>query len=487
MRKRVVVLGSGVDELVAASYLALSGCDVTMLAGIGPADERFEAGWVPPRIVRDLDLARFGLEIVEADPLAAVLPSGEHLELTRDVRRSAEAIARVSASDAAKWPQFCDRMHTFAGFLERLYCAPPPDPLATSFRDLGALAGSALRVRGLGRDRMHDLFRLATMSAADLLDEWFESDSLKGLLGGLAVTHLAQGPRAGGTAFNLLHHHVGSAPGVFRPPYSNVRSVLLRRAEGETRNASAARIEVNEGRVRKVVLESGEAVEADAVVSGLTPARTLLELSDPGRLDPELARAIRNVRSRGVAARIALTLDRAPRFTTLVLAPSLDCLERAYDDFKYGRISRNLYLEARCIKAARQGQHGLEVHVQYVPHDIEGGGWDTESASRLARTVTAAIAEHVPGLAGWVMDQHVMTPADLEHISGCPEGQPYHAELGLDQILWMRPVPALAQYRTPIEGLYLCGPAMHPGGGIAGAAGANAASVVLRDLKKRKA
>lgn len=487
MTGRVIVLGNGVNELVAASYLALGGHEVTVLDGHSAASvEAIEPGWIPPKIVRDLDLDRFGLEIHEADPVTAALEHDRRVELTRDITRSAEAIRQFSTPDAAKWPQFCARMHALAGILETLYTAPPPDPLTNSVEGLRAIAAGALRVRKRGREPMQDFLRVATMSAADLLDEWFESDALKGLLAGAAILHLAQGPRSGGTAFNMLHHHVGSVAGVFRPPFSNVRAALLRRGESDLRYASAARIEVRNGRATKVVLETGEEIEAAAVMSGLPPARTLLELIDPGLLDPELVRAVRNIRARGVSAQLSLTTDRDPGFTTLVIAPALDCLERAYDDMKYGRMSSEPYIEARHRGTTAAARHHVHVHVQFVPRVAADGEWDTHAAERLGRTVVARLSERWPALADSIIEQHVLTPADMEHVNGYPQGQPYHAELALDQVLWMRPVPALAQYRTPIEGLYLCGPAMHPGGGIAGAAGANAASVALRDLKKRK-
>lgn len=489
MSRRVVVLGSGVNELVAAHYLARAGCKVSLFGTRADADHEVpEAGWIPPRIVGDLGLARHGLEMHAADPWAvAASPEGDPLELSADVAATAESIRRISANDAAKWPDFCARMHALARILEALYVSPPPDPLARSLTGIAELGRAALRVRGLGRSGMEDLFRLLPMSASDFLDDWFESNVLKGVLGGAAILHLAQGPRSGGTAFNLLHHHAGSRPGVFRQPLinvSNARAALERRTGIERRNDAVVRIEVRDGRTAGVVLESGEEIPAAGVISGLAPARTLLELTDPGGLDPELVRALRNIRSRGVVAKVLLTLDREPPFRTFVIAPSLDYLERAYDDTKYGRVSVAPYIEARYLAAPGKGRHLVDLHVQYAPYALKDGAWDTSRSESYARAVIARMSEHVPGFAGWVIGQRVLTPDDLEHLHGFPQGQVYHAELALDQVLWMRPVPQLARYRTPIEGLYLCGPAMHPGGGVMGAAGANAAAIVLRDLRK---
>ena len=482
MKRAAVVIGGGVNELVAAHYLARAGHEVTLVReGTAPADDAFETGWITPGIVRDLGLDREGLLVRQPDPWALVWPEAFALELTRDVAASARAIARLSPADGAKWGAFCARMHALARVLESLYTAPPPDPVDGS---KAGLVSTALRVRRLGRRGMEDLFRLLPMSAADFLDEWFENDALKGVLGAAAVMNLRQGPRSGGTAFNLLHHHVGSPPGVFRPPISNLRAVLTRRAGIAIRAGAVTRIDVREGRAAAVVLDGGEEIAASLVVSGLAPARTLLELVDPAWLDPQLVRSIRNIRSRGPSARISLTLDRDPRFTTLVVAPSLDYLERAYDHVKYGRVSTAPYLEARNLGEAGPQRFRVELHVQYVPYRLAEGAWDTARAEKLARDALARLSEVVPGLSASVVGQQVLTPEDLDHIHGYPEGQEYHAELALDQVLWMRPVPALAQYRTPIEGLYLCGPAMHPGGGIAGAAGANAAGVVLRGLRR---
>ncbi|MEA3153835.1 MAG: hypothetical protein QOK44_1424, partial [Betaproteobacteria bacterium] len=482
------VIGDGVDELVAAHYLARAGHRVLVIGKPASAPDAFPlTGWVPPKIVRDLALDRHGLAIYRADPWAiTMLPEGRRLELSSGIARSADAIRALSARDAARWPDFCQRMHALARLLESVYTEPPPDPRAHARSEFFELARLALRVRGLGSKGIEDLMRLMPMSVADMLDEWFESDALKGVLGAAGVMHLCQGPRSGGTTFNFLHHHVGSAAGVFRPPVTNVASVLRRLPGVEIRNAEVAQISVTQGEVAGVVLTSGEEIAATVVVSGAHPKRTLLELIDPGWLDPQLVRAVQRIRSRGVAMALTVVVDRVPDFTTLVIAPSLDYLERAYDDAKYGNISTSPLIEARHTGAAEEGRHRVTVHMQYAPHALKNAVWDTAQADRLGRAMVSRLDEDVPGFASSVIERHVLTPHDLEHIFGYPQGQRYHAELALDQIMWMRPVPDLARYRAPIRGLYLCGPAMHPGAGIAGAAGANAARVLLSDLKKTK-
>jgi phytoene dehydrogenase-like protein len=446
-----IVIGGSADALVAAHVLARAGREVLVIeAGNALQDE----GWVPAKVLRGLRLE--GLRLHWPDPWIAVpLPGGGRLEMWRDMARSIESIRRVSARDAERWPAFCKRMARLARFLEALYAAPPPDPLSMGF---------ALRARRLGKQGLEDLLRILPMPVAELLDDWFESDALKGALGAAGVLHLLQGPRSGGTAFRLLHHHVGCPPGVFRPPRSNVLALLRKLPRVELQQAEVQRIAVRAGTVAGVVLKDGRELAASMVVSSVDARRSLLELVEPGWLDPELARALRHVRRRGVAARLGIQLDRSPGFAALALAPSLDYLERAYDDAKHGRVSRQPYAEARCDE-----QHRLDVHVQYVPYGVDCSG--------LGDAVLALLSEHWGDAAP--REGQLLSPRDLEESVGWPEGQPHHAELSLDQALWMRPVPELARYRTPIQGLWLCGQGMHPGAGVAGAAGFNCAHEIL--------
>jgi len=448
---RAIVIGGGADALVAAQVLARAGREVMVIESAAGAPDD---GWVPPGVLRELRIQ--GAAFESPDPwLVVPLSDGGRLELWRDPARSAESIRRLSARDAERWPAFCERMARLARFLEAVYAAAPPDPLS---------AGFALRARRLGRQGLADLLRLLPMPVADLLDDWFETDALKGALGGAGILHLLQGPRSGGTAFRLLHYHVGCAPGVFRPPRSNISELLRRLPRVELQGTEVLRIAVRDGAVAGVVLKDGRELAASVVVSSADPRRSLLELVEPGWLDPELARALRHVRSRGVAARLRLQLDRSPGFAALALAPSLDYLERAYDDAKYGRLSREPYVEARCDE-----RHRMEVVVQYAPYGVD--------CRDLSEKVIALLAEH------WgdaqAQQAKLSAPHELEQFEGWPEGQPHHAELSLDQALWMRPLPELAHYRTPIEGLWLCGPGMHPGAGIVGAAGLNCAHAIL--------
>jgi len=423
-----VVIGAGPDELVAARLLQQAGHRVTVVQERA-APDRVE-GWAPAQIGR--------LDAKRPDPW---LRTPDGLELFADMDRSAQSIRRFSARDADRWPEFCERLGRLASLLEELYLHAPPSLIDLRF---------ALKVRRLGRAGMEDLMRLLPMPAAELLDEWFESDSLKGALGALAVRDLQQGPRSAGTAFRLLHLHACSLRGVFRPASVNVAPL---RSGLTTREARVARIELRGGVVSGVSLASGEMLSASLIVAGANPARVLGELVEPGWIDPDLLRAARNIRARGVAARVRLQLERAPEWPTLTLAGALDDVERAYDAVKYGRVSERLVIDAVADGAA------IDAHVQFVPHPA------ADTADIQARVVKQLQA-HLPPIRATA----VQLPIDLEH----------HAELSLDQALWMRPLPELSAYKTPVSVLWLCGSSMHPGAGVIGASGYNCARAILR-------
>ena len=443
-RYDAIVIGAGANGLVAAHYLTRAGKRALVVEQHQTMDPSADVGWVPPQVLKELGVRTVTIEAPDPS-LTIPLPAGGTLELSRDVAKSAEAIRRVSPADADKWPEFSARMRTLASVLEKLYLAPPPDIETRNPRELARIGGLGLYVRRLGKQAVIDLARILPMSIAELLDDWFENDALKGALGALGVWHLKQGPRAGGTAFNFLHHHVGSPAGVFRPMRSNITSVLEGLKVIEVRRGNRATVLAKDGRATGVVLANGEEIGAPLVISSADPRSTLEPIAI--ELDPEFAWAVRNIKARGVVARGTVSLERSPGYATLCIAPSLDYLERAYDDAKYGRDSAAPYVEVQRTNGR------VEVHVQYI-----GKGSHAELPGRVAKALDVR------------PDQLQLHPA---------EESLYHGELTLDQILFMRPIPGWSRYRTPIEGLYLCGSGTHPGGGIPGAAGRNAAREIV--------
>jgi phytoene dehydrogenase-like protein len=435
---------------------------------------------VAPKIAKDLGLGAHGFALEW--PKASVVSLGGEassspLVLWTDAARSREEIARRSPADAAKWMPFASRMETLAGFLEKLYSEEPPRITSGEAADLFGLMAVGLRLRRLGKVDMLELLRTLPMSIQDLLDDSFESDALKTAIGAGGVTNILQGPRSAGTCFVLLHHLVGRPAGAFRArPVVRGGSgdlvetlALAAKALGVEITCGTGRglsITMREGRAAGVRLPSGEEHRARFVVSGRDPRSTFFELLDPTELEPQLVRAVKNVKLRGARAVVHLALDRRPSFTgvpdealdgVLSFAPSLDYVERAYDDAKHGRISDRLFWEATLPSVtdrtlAPEGKHVMAVGVQYAPYRLGETRWDAALESSLADRVVAMLDEVAPGLRESVVGRAVYGPTTLEERFGLAEGHLYGGELTLDQILFMRPIPGFAHYKTPIPG-----------------------------------
>ncbi|NNG15277.1 MAG: NAD(P)/FAD-dependent oxidoreductase [Gemmatimonadales bacterium] len=518
-----VVIGAGVGELVAANYLARAGQrvlvleDHDVLGGVHVTEEAFpgfrvdtcasDIGFLNPQIIQDLDLSTHGLEVLSVESgVFAPVGNGDGL-LLRDGADTMASIARLSPADASRWMPFSERIARLAGFLWSLYCEAPPLPTSKDRKDLFALLGIGRRLRGLGKVDMLEFLRTVPMPVADLLDDWFESDVLKGCLGAAGVSHLFQGPKSAGTAFVMLHHHVGQ-PGalrsrtVVRGGVGSLASALARAfgaSGGELRSETGVdRILVRAGRVSAVVMQGGEEIPASRVVCGADPKRTFLELVDPTHLDPEFLQRVQHIKLQGVAAKVNLALSELPDFGcsetnlrgTISIAPSLDYLERAYDASKYGRISDQPYLEAVIPSLvdpslAPSGKHVMSVWMQYAPYRLQEGEWGPETREALGDRVIDTLAQYAPNLPAAIMDRQVLSPRDIESRFGFTEGHFYQGDLTLDQVLFMRPVPGWSRYATPIEGLYLAGPGTHPGGGPTGMSGYLAARQMLKQRRRQ--
>lgn len=517
----VIVIGAGHNGLVAAAYLAKAGKRVLVLearpefGGMQSTDEFHpgfrvdsafhQSGWLDPAMASDLSLgsATEGLLLPEASILNLTDQGG--FLLRRGIRESVEEIRKYSAADAGKWESFARLMHKLSGFLQHVYGVTPPQLTSTRPGDLLNLLGLGRRVRGMGKADMIEFLRILPMAVAELLDDWFETDGLKGALGAAGITGIMQGPRSAGTAFVMLHHQVGNPVGLFRAGSLRRGGVgtlgikLAQAARGFGAEISTgkrvARIRTVDGRAVGVILENGDEIPARQVVSTVDPRKTMLGMVEPTELAPEYARALQNIRFRGVSAKVHLALSELPRFSgvdgsdqhlrgVISLSPNLDYLEKAYDDAKHGRVSARPYLEAviptlEDPSLAPAGRHVMSIWVQYAPHQLKGE-WDGSARESLGDRVVDCLAERAPNLKPAIISRQVLTPRDLAERYGVTDGSLYHGEMGLDQILFMRPVPGWGHHKTPVDQLFLGGSGTHPGGGIVGGAGRLAARELLK-------
>ena len=524
-----IVIGAGHNGLVAATYMAKSGLKVLVVerreivGGAAVTEQIFpgfdfdtgahRVGSLHPNLANDLALKRHGVKIVEADPTVFSPSLDErHLLLWRDSRQSVEELRKLSKADAEAWVPFQRLILKAARLLQAVGLVTPPDVTASDARDLWTMLKLGARLRGLGKRDMVEVMRIIPMSVSELLDDWFESDVLKGTLAASGITGMFQGPMASGTVHTFLYHHAGYDAGVIRPTtrvqggVGTLTEALASAAKEHgvlIRSGRAVeRVMVKEGRAVGVVLENGEEIGARRVVSNADPRRTFMSLVDTVHLSPEFVRKVRNMRFKGVCAKVHLVLGELPKFNgvpegslhlngIVSISPSLEYLERAYDDAKYGEPSQRPYLEISIPSVtdpsmSRAVGHAVSILAQYAPYQLKEGTWDSDRRDALGNTVVQTLAEYAPNVRSTVLQRHVMTPFDIEETYGLTEGNIYHGEVTLDQLFFMRPVPGYARYRTPIEGLYLCGAGTHPGGGVTGVPGYNAAREIMRDERDQK-
>ena len=518
-----IVIGAGHNGLTAAAYLARAGRTVLVLerrhvvGGAAVTEEVFPGfrfsvcsyvvSLLRPEIIRDLELPAHGLEMLPLDGTFTPMPDGNYLWRVNDHSRTFREIARHSRKDAEIYDEYGRAMVEMGRFAKDILAMTPPDPFSVKLRDLSALAPLARRFRDLPEHDRHNQLQLLTMSAVDFLDQWFETDVLKATMSASGIIGTFLGIRSPGTAYVLLHHYMGDIDGAFRSwglskggtgQVSESIASAARAAGAEIRVSAPVRhILVSGGQATGVVLENGDYHMASVVLSSVDPRLTFMKMVGEQHLPAEFAEDIGRYKFRGSSGKVNLALDGLPEFTckpgmgahlrgAISISPSVDYMERAYDDAKYGRFSRRPYIDIVIPSltdpaVAPPGKHVMSCFVQYAPYDLKDGDWDAQREA-FGDAVVDTIAEYAPNLKERIVHRQVLTPLDIEREFGLSEGNIFQGELTLEQLFFLRPAPGWADYRTPIRRLYLCGSATHPGGGIMAAPGRNAAARVLRDL-----
>jgi len=526
MAHDTVIIGAGHNGLTAAFYLAKAGRKPLVLerraiVGGCATSEEFAPGYrsatlahtigpLRPAIVSDMQLERRGVRFVRPDP-RIVAPSGDGrtLVFSIDPGRTTEAIRPFSAKDAAKYAEFSGALSRAGGFLSSLVDMTPPSIDAPSKSELWELLKTGRRFRALGRKESFALLRWGPMAVADLAAEWFETDLLQAVVAARAIYGTAMGPWSAGTgAILLLGAAIDPVPGGSSITVAGGPGVLTRAMADAAREAGAEirtgadvrQINVKDGAAASVTLSDGTEIAAKTIVSGADPRRTFLGLIDPVELEPGFITRIRNYRVPGTVAKANFALGGLPSFTGLAgqaaanlqgrvhIGPGIDYLERAFDASKYGEMSAAPYLDITFpsihdASMAPAGRHVMSVHVQYVPFARRDGSWDG-AEDAIAGTVLKTLEQYAPGVTALVEHRQGITPHALEQEFGLTGGHIHHGELALDQLFTMRPTLGWASYRTPIDGLFLCGSGTHPGNGLTGASGRNAAREVLKALPR---
>jgi phytoene dehydrogenase-like protein len=522
----VVIIGAGHNGLVTAALLAKGGLKPLVLerrdvVGGAAVTEEFHPGFrastvahlagpLRGSVAEELGLAARGLQLVEPEPrVFAPLPDGRSVRLWGDPERSAADIHRISPKDAESYPRFHRSLSAISGFLSRVLALTPPDVDGPAPAELMSLLGLGLGFRGLGREDAQRLLRWGPMAVADFASEWFESEILRALVSARGITGTFAGPWSAGTTANLLlQAAANSGNGAGTAVHVKGGLGALTRALADAARGFGAeirtgvevdRITTKDGRVNGVVLAGGEEIPARAVASAADPKHTFLRLLDPAVLDPDDLHRLRNYRQEGMASKVNLALSGLPTFTAvrgedaaallagrIHIGAEVDDLERAFDDAKYGGISRRPWLDVTIPtltdpSLAPAGSHVMSIYLQYTPYRLKQGDW----ASRREEVGEAALRlleEYAPGIGRRVVHRQILTPHDLERTYGLTGGHPFHGEPALDQLFLARPLLGWARYRAPVRGLYLCGAGAHPGGGVTGGPGANAAREMLKDL-----
>jgi phytoene dehydrogenase-like protein len=521
----VVIIGGGHNGLVTAFYLAKAGFKPLVLerrpqVGGAAITEEFSSGFrcstlahsagpLLPEIVRDMQLERHGLKLVTPEAgVTALSPDGRALVLYNDVNRALQEVTKFSAKDAAQYPALRESLQKIGAVIGEALRLPPPNIDDPSSSDLWGMLKTGRSLRKLGKKDMYRVLRWGPMAVADLVAEFFETELLRAVVAARGIFGTALGPWSAGSSLVLLvraagdPHPAGSASFAVggAGAITQAMAAAAREAGAEIRTgAEIARIVIKDGAAVGVALANEHGIAARAVISNADPRRTLLRLVDPMHLTPDFVLKLQNYRMPGTVAKVNFALGGLPKFKSINgnenalrgrihIGPEIDYLERAFDESKYGNFSPHPYLEVTIPSLidpslAPAGRHLMSVYMQYAPFKLKSGDWDSQRDT-LGNTVVKTLSEYAPNLPELVEDAQIITPKDLEETYGLTGGHIFHGELALDQFFTMRPLLDWARYRTPIRNLYLCGSGTHPGAGLTGGSGANAAREILKELRR---
>ena len=525
--RRVVIIGGGHNGLITAFYLAKAGFKPLVLerraqvGGAAVTDEfhpgfrcstlAHAAGPIRPDIVRGMQLAKHGLKLITPDvAVVALSPEGRALHLYNDTKKSAEEITKFSSKDGARYSEFQEALRQMGRVIAKALVLAPPSIDNPNRGDLWGMLQTGRAIRNLGKKNMYRFLRWGPMAVADLVAEFFDTELLRATIAARGIFGTFLGPWSAGSSLVLLIraagdvHPAGSSTfalgGMGAVTQAMASSAQKAGAEIRT-DAEVIEVRVKDGSATSVILSTGEEISGEAIVSNADPKRTLLKLVDPIHLSPDFVMKLQHYRMPGTVAKVNLALAGLPKFTALNggddggaltgrihIGPEIDYLERAFDESKYGNFSRQPYLETTFPSVtdpslAPAGKHVMSIYVQYAPYKLKSGDWESQRVA-LGDAVVKTLSQYAPNLPELILRHQIITPQDLEDTYGLTGGHIFHGELALDQFFTMRPLLDWARYRTPITNLYLCGSGTHPGAGLTGGSGANAAREILKDLRR---
>ncbi|MEC8951382.1 MAG: NAD(P)/FAD-dependent oxidoreductase [Pseudomonadota bacterium] len=521
-----IIIGAGHNGLTTGAYLAKAGLDVLVVEkndyiGGASVTREMQEGWfysscsyvcsmMRQAIHRDLNLTRHGLVLVPYLGTVNFGDNGETIVSYNYEEAEYNQLRRISPHDADAMFRFHTDLARYAKLIRKTLLRTPPDPTSFRLRDIKELLWLAREFWGLGEKELYEYIRFFTMSAADFLEDYFEHDLIKAAMASPGIIGTALGVYSPGSAYILLHHVMGDvdgnigAWGLARGGMGAISKSLagaLQEHGGEIRtNASVEQILVKNKKAVGVVLESGDELLADIVVSNLDAKRTFTKCMDENDLPPGIYDRAKNFKIRGSSGKVNIALSRLPKFNGVpdnryvnrggqAFVGSLETMERAYDYWKRGRWSDDPFIESVIPSAwdptvAPPGKHWMSNFVQYCPSELVDGPWTPQKRDQFGETVVDKIERYSPGFKELIVHMEVRTPFEIEEEIGLTEGNIFQGELTIDQLLFNRPFPGYAQYRMPVRNMYMCGSSTHPGGGVSSACGANAAREILIDLRR---